>query len=84
MSQNANVIYESSLMQIHGLGVHSDKIWADSMYYQKYPRIPQNLVGRSTHSTKIFASLQKKPSLGANTYLEVLNTVKLRAGARLC
>ena len=64
-------------MQIHGLGINSDKIRADSTAYQRQPKIPQNLFGQSHQSTKIFGIFQKKCSLGAIMYLEVLSCVKL-------
>ena len=32
------------VMQHHGLGIHSGKIWADSMNYQKYPKALWSLI----------------------------------------
>ena len=47
MYENLSFLQKGLVMQHDGIAMHSGKIWADSTYYRKYPKVPQNLFGRN-------------------------------------
>ena len=57
---------EITSCKIPSLEINSDTILADSLYYQKYPKIPHNLFGQSAQLAIIFGIL-KKLSLGVRS-----------------
>ena len=65
------------VMQNQGLGIHSDKIWADSSTKNtlKYriPKILYNLLGQSAQLAKIYWIFEKKLSLGLRYPCPVTN-----------